>query len=73
MHLALHSLLSLAPTMVIRLNYEVVEVLHDVFELGLGIKNRYCSSVSGAHTSETDDMPSLSSVAIFFARSRGCL
>jgi hypothetical protein len=34
-HLTLHSLLCLAATVVVRLHYEVVEVLHNIFELCL--------------------------------------
>jgi hypothetical protein len=35
-HLALHGFICLAAMVIIRLYNEVVEVLHDVFELGLG-------------------------------------
>jgi hypothetical protein len=45
-HFALHSLLCLGATVIIRLDYEVVEVLHNVFELCLGGENGYYFGVS---------------------------
>lgn len=45
-HLALHSLVSLIAMVVISLYYEVVEVLHDVFELGFSNEDCFYLSIS---------------------------